>query len=323
MTDYSLSPKKAVLIAGPTASGKSAFALELAARHQGVIINADSMQLYAELSVLSARPSREEEAQAPHRLYGFQPMEQPYSVADWLIRVEAEISAAKAQGLLPIITGGTGLYFQALTRGLAPVPDIPDDIRAAVRLQAQSEGPLAVHRALEHEDPVMAVALQPTDSQRLIRALEVIRATGRSLHAWQKDPAAPPVLPLDQTLPLIVMPDRAMLYQRINARFDLMIEQGGLDEARAILAMGLDPSLPAMKALGLPQLIAHLAGKASLDEAVTTSKTVSRRYAKRQMTWFRNQMSDWVTEESGISDELLSRVSTELKKALDGPPARY
>lgn len=282
----------AILIAGPTASGKSALALDLAARRGGVVINADSMQVYRDLRVITARPSAEEEARAPHRLYGHVDAADTYSAGRWLEDARKALAEAAAGGRLPIVVGGTGLYFKLLTSGLAVVPPIPPEIRAALRERLAAEGAPALHAELARRDPVSAARFGPRDRSRIVRALEVLEATGRPLHAWHRDNAAPPLAP-DRVVKLFLAPDRAALRARIEARFDAMLAAGAVDEVRALAARGLDPLLPAMKAHGVPWLLRHLRGEISLEEAATQAKADTRRYAKRQFTWFRNQLSDW------------------------------
>jgi tRNA dimethylallyltransferase len=283
---------KAVLICGPTASGKSALALELAREFGGVIINADSMQVYAELSIITNRPTPADEACAPHRLYGFRPAREPYSAALWLGDVRAALDEAKREGRLPVIVGGTGLYFKALTEGLSDIPDIPEEIRARYRLLAQEEPPEALHAELLRRDPKTAARLRPTDPQRIVRALEVLEATGRPLAEWQAE-KQPPILPLAQTFPLAVQAERAELYRRCDARFDAMIAGGAIDEARAMAALALGPALPAMRAVGLPPLIAYARGEIVFEEAAERAKTSTRNYAKRQTTWINSNFRTW------------------------------
>jgi tRNA dimethylallyltransferase len=282
----------AILIAGPTASGKSAAALELADRLGGTVINADSMQVYRELAVLTARPSAADLTRAPHRLYGMAPAAEAYSVGRWLEDAARAIAEAAAAGRLPILVGGTGLYFKALTDGLAPIPDVPQEIREHWRRRAEELGPEGLHRELGARDPAMAARLRPSDPQRIARALEVIDATGVSLAEWQGASATPLLAP-DGVVRLVVAPEREPLYAAIDARFDVMMEQGALEEVEALLARGLDHGLPAMRAHGVRELGAYLAGRTSLGEAAAKAKTESRRYAKRQMTWLRRFMKDW------------------------------
>ena len=283
---------KAILIAGPTASGKSAAALDLAQRFGGIVINADSMQVYRELAVLTARPSQAEMQRAPHCLYGTVPASERYSVGRFLEDVAHALRDAKVEGRLPVFIGGTGLYFKALTEGLAQVPDVPPEIRAHWRGEAERIGTEGLHRALQARDPVMAARLRPSDPQRLLRALEVIEATSVSLAEWQGADAAA-VLHPEGLRRIVIAPEREALYAAIDARFDRMIEQGAIEEVRALLALGLDPALPAMRAHGVRELAAYLAGDSSLEAAVEKAKTESRRYAKRQMTWARRFMQDW------------------------------
>ena len=282
----------AILIAGPTASGKSGAALEMAARYGGTIINADSMQVYRELRLLTARPGESDEASAPHRLYGTVGAAEAYSVGRWLDDVANAIEEANNAGSLPIIVGGTGLYFKALTEGLAPVPDIPPEIRARWREEAERLGRGGLLKELVARDPAIAPRLLGGDTQRLVRALEVIDATGISLADWQGT-NAPPILDPSQTLRIVVAPEREPLYAAIDARFDTMMEQGVLEEVQRLLALRLEPGLPAMRAHGVRELATYLAGAVALEDAVAKAKTESRRYAKRQMTWARRFMTDW------------------------------
>lgn len=284
--------KQAVLIAGPTASGKSALALDLAERLGGTIVNADSMQVYDGLRVITARPTPEEEARAPHVLYGHADPAEAYSTGRWLREAEEAIAGIKAEGRVPIVVGGTGLYFKVLTEGLAAVPAIPVEIRENVRERLQRDGVAALYAELTARDPVTAARLMPLDRSRIARALEVVLATGRSISDWHGE-SSEPVLPPSRTVRLFVTLERAQLVARIETRFTAMIEAGALDEVRALAARHLDPLLPAMKAHGVPWLIRHLAGEITLDEAKAGSIMDTRRYAKRQHTWFRGQMKDW------------------------------
>jgi tRNA dimethylallyltransferase len=283
---------RAILIAGPTASGKSALALALAERHGGVVINADSMQVYRELRILTARPSPEEEARVPHALYGFVPASEAYSVGRYVIDAARVIAAARAERRVPIVVGGTGLYFKALLEGLSPMPAVPEAIRARWRGEAQRLGAAALHRVLMQRDPVMAARLRSTDSQRIVRALEVLEATGRSLADWQRLPGQP-VLATEASIRIVVSPDRGELYRRCDTRFEEMLERGALEEVAALRAVALDPQLPAMSALGVAPLLAHLAGDLTLAAAAAQAKADTRRYAKRQLTWLRRNMIAW------------------------------
>jgi tRNA dimethylallyltransferase len=281
-----------ILIAGPTASGKSALALAVAERHRGTIINADSMQVYRDLRVITARPSAAEEAQVPHRLYGHVDAAENYSVGRWCQDARAALDEARRQGRVPILVGGTGLYFKALTQGLSAVPPTPPEIRALVRARCDAEGVTALHAELARRDPVMAERLKPGDRMRIARALEVLEATGRSLADWHRD-GMPAILDPDEALKIFLAVDRDELQRRIDARFDAMLAAGALDEVRALSARGLDPMLPAMKAHGVPWLRRHLAGEISLEAAAEGGKQDTRRYTKRQVTWFRHQMPGW------------------------------
>ncbi|PLX33897.1 MAG: tRNA (adenosine(37)-N6)-dimethylallyltransferase MiaA [Hyphomicrobiales bacterium] len=285
--------KPAVLIAGPTASGKSHIAMFLARQWNGVVVNADSMQVYADLRVLTARPSPEDEASVPHRLYGHVPLTRAYSAGAWLEDVKTVLGEIWSAGQLPVIVGGTGLYFKMLLEGVAPVPDIPEDIREYWRGKAERDGVEALHKILKIRDPLMAARLEPGDPQRMVRALEVLEATGRSLHDWQKDTPSPPLLDEQNCMRFVIAPPREALYERIDARFDWMLAHGGREEAARIAALGLPRSLPAMKALGLKQLLDLQAGDLSEEGAMEKAKTQSRRYAKRQMTWLKSNMISW------------------------------
>ena len=284
--------KRAVLIAGPTASGKSALALELAATINGVIVNADSMQVYRDLRVITARPTVEEEAQAPHTLYGHVDAAENYSSGRWSRDAQAALAAAEAAGQVPIVVGGTGLYFMALTRGLAAVPPVPADIRDAVRARLESEGVEALYAELGERDPEAAQRLKPNDRSRIARALEVVLATGRSLSDWHSQ-AAPAPLDPGGVVAFVLDVDREELGRRIDARFDAMLANGALEEVEKLAARGLDPALPAMKAHGVPWLIRHLRGEIGLEEAADGGKRDTGRYTKRQATWFRHQMPGW------------------------------
>jgi len=292
VTPSQTSPLQAILIAGPTASGKSAAAIELAKRLGGTVINADSMQVYRELAVLTARPAPEEMTTVPHRLYGTVPAAEAYSVGRWLEDAGGAIAEAKRERRVPILVGGTGLYLKLLLEGLSPVPDIPPETRGFWREQSKILGPEGLYRALRSRDPVMTARLRPSDPQRVVRALEVIDATGVSLAEW-KEAAGTPVLHDADILKLVIAPEREPLYAAIDARFDRMIESGAVEEVSVLVALALDPGLPAMRAHGVRELAAYLAGAMTLEEAVTKAKTESRRYAKRQMTWLKRFMADW------------------------------
>jgi len=284
-----------ILIAGPTASGKSALALALAERHGGTVINADSMQVYRDLSIITARPTAEEEARVPHRLYGHVDAAVNFSVGRWCTEFEAVLAEARGEGRAAVIVGGTGLYFSALTRGLAAVPPIPAQIRDDVRGRLAKEGVAALHAELARQDPAAAAHLRPGDRARVTRALEVVLATGRSLLLWHED-NMPARLDPARAAKIFLMPERDALLSRIDSRFDAMMAAGALDEVRTLAARHLDPSLPVMKAHGVPWLIRHLDGAITLAVAVEGAKRDTRQYTKRQATWFRNQLPDfaWV-----------------------------
>jgi tRNA dimethylallyltransferase len=282
----------AVLIAGPTASGKSALALELAERLGGVILNADSMQVYRDLRIITARPTPAEEARAPHRLYGHVDAAENYSVGRWVTDVQAALAEAQREGRLPIVTGGTGLYFKALTQGLTAVPPTPPDLRAAVRARLAAEGPEALHVELAARDPASAARIRPADGVRIVRALEVFAATGRSLADWHHEGMQPVIVP-HRAIKVFLDVPRPELARRIDVRFDAMLAAGALDEVRALDARRLDPTLPAMKAHGVPWLRRHLAGEMALAAAAAEGKKDTRHYTKRQVTWFRHQLPDW------------------------------
>jgi len=294
-----------ILIAGPTASGKSALALAVAERHGGVIVNADSMQVYRDLRIITARPSVAEEGRVPHRLYGHVDAAENYSVGRWCQDVRAVLEEAKSAGHVPVLVGGTGLYFKALTQGLSAVPPTPSDIRAAVRARCDAEGAAALHAELVRRDPLMAARLKPGDRMRIARALEVLEATGRSLADWHRD-GLPAMLDPDEALKIFLVIDRAELLRRIDARFDAMLTAGALDEVRGLVARGLDPMLPAMKAHGVPWLRRHLAGEIGLEEAAAGGKNDTRRYTKRQLTWFRHQMPGWTWLAPGEAERAIT-----------------
>ena len=285
-------PVKAVLIAGPTASGKSALALRLAEKLNGTIVNADSMQVYFDLRVLTARPTPQDEARAPHRLYGHVDAAENYSVGRWCRDVGEVLGDLVGAGRITILVGGTGLYFKALTTGLAAVPPIPPEIRSDVRARLQSEGVAVLHAELARIDPSTGQRLMPNDRARISRALEVMLATGRSLSDWHRE-GMPPLIDATRAAKVFITCERAELVQRIKMRFADMLQAGAFEEVRRLAARKLDPSLPAMKAHGVPWLIRHLSGEITLAAATGGAVMDPRRYAKRQLTWFRNQMKDW------------------------------
>lgn len=283
---------RAILIAGPTASGKSALALRLARERGGIVVNADSMQVYAELEILSARPTPAEMGDVPHRLYGHVAMREGYSVGRFVREAEAVLADVTAQGQLPIFVGGTGLYLKALLEGLSPIPAIPPAIREHWRAEADRLGASKLHRTLAEMDPGTAARLSPTDPQRIVRALEVMDATGRPLWEWQQEPGVP-LIRAEDTERLVVLPDRVALHEQSDARFDQMMGRGALDEARRIMDLDLDPALPGMRALGLRPLMAHLRGEMPLGAAIDEGKAETRRYIKRQATWISGNMKSW------------------------------
>jgi tRNA dimethylallyltransferase len=295
-----VSEPKIILIAGPTASGKSALALVLAERHGGTIINADSMQVYRDLRIITARPTPEEEVRVPHRLYGHVDAAENFSVGRWC--GEAADVLAATQREAAIVVGGTGLYFKALTQGLAAVPPISAQIRSEVRGRLASDGVEALHAELTRRDPAAAARLMPGDRARVTRALEVILATGRSLLLWHEE-NMPARVDAALAAKVFLMPDRDTLLRRIDARFDAMMAAGAMDEARALADRHLDPNLPAMKAHGVPWLIRHRNGEIALAEAVEGGKRDTRQYTKRQATWFRNQLPGfaWVAPEGALT----------------------
>jgi tRNA dimethylallyltransferase len=292
----------AILIAGPTASGKSALGLRIARAFGGTVINTDSMQVYADLRVLSARPTREEEALAPHRLYGNVDGAVNFSVGHFQRQAAAILSEPEA-GALPIFVGGTGLYFRSLDEGISDLPAVPEAIRAKVRAEADGQPTEVLHAALALRDPESARRLRPSDRMRVMRALEIFEATGRSIGSFH-EAREPGPLAGKPLLKIFLAADRAELRQRIDARFVTMMKQGALDEVAALRERRLDPLLPVMRAHGVPGLIAYLDGTISRDEAVQRGQGDTRRYAKRQFTWFRHQMGedwDWTTPEAAWS----------------------
>jgi tRNA dimethylallyltransferase len=280
-------PPSVIVVAGPTASGKSALALELAAARGGTIINADSQQIYRDLTILSARPDATAMARAPHRLYGFLDAAERGSVALWRERALAEIAAAHQSGSLPFLVGGTGLYLRALQGGLASVPVIPAAIRDEAAALYEGIGGAAFRERLADLDPAAADRLPPGDRQRLLRAWEVVHATGKPLGEWQRRGGKSEPF---RFATILIMPPREALYAACDRRFAAMIAAGALEEAKFLMDRGLPPDLPAMKGVGVPELMRHLRGETGLDEAIATAQRATRRYAKRQMTWFRHQI---------------------------------
>ena len=305
-----------VLIAGPTASGKSALALTIAERLGGVVINADSMQVYADLRILTARPTPAEEIRVPHRLYGHVDAAAPYSVGSWLADVERAIEEARGAGLVPIIVGGTGLYFKALMRGLSAIPPVPAAVRSAVRGRLAAEGASTLHAELAKRDPIVAARLRPADGIRVARALEVLEATGRSLADWHR--AAVPTLLDPRAARVFLTIERGELWRRIDRRFEAMMAAGALEEVRALAARRLDPLQPVMKAHGVPPLIRALAGEIALADAIEEAKRDTRRYTKRQLTWYRHQLADWPWMSPAAAQEALLGMAAAVPAAVSG-----
>ena len=291
-----MSENSIVLIGGPTASGKSAFALNLARETGGEIVNADSMQIYAGLSVLTAAPTPEELAASPHHLFGVADAADGWSVGKWLQAAATVLADIAARGRTAIVVGGTGLYFRALTHGLADIPPVPETQREVSALLYAAQGEHEFRDVLAALDPEAEARIESGDRQRLLRAHAVAIATGKSLTAWQTD--TKPTLAEGTWRGVVLDLPRAQLYDRCDARFGLMVENGALEEVAAMEARGLDPALPALKAVGYRELAAHLRGETSLDEALDAARQETRRYAKRQLTWFRNQTPDWEKVES-------------------------
>jgi len=282
-----------ILIAGPTASGKSRLAARLGMTTNSVIINADSMQVYDVLHILTARPKPQDIQKLPHYLYGFVPPSQSFSTGLWLKAVHELLATSELQNRNLIFVGGTGLYFRALGGGLAEIPPIPTDIRDALRQHLQDKGTQKLYEELQRKDKVAAARIKPQDGQRIIRALEVLAATGRPLHDWQQQKSAP-LIDMYRAQKILLLPERATLYQHIERRFDEMLAQGALDEVRALMTLKIDASMPAMKAIGVRELAEVLDGNWSIEQAAERAKITTRHYAKRQMTWFSTQFAtDW------------------------------
>jgi len=303
-----------IVVAGPTASGKSALAIRLAEALDGVVINADSMQVYADLRVITARPGPEDEARVPHRLYGILSAAEKGSAAWWRDRALAEIRATLSAGKMPILCGGTGLYIRALTEGIAEIPAVPATVQAAAKARHAEIGGAAFREELRALDPVTAERLHPGDTQRLQRAWSVARATGRPFSAYQAE-AAEPAGDLDFRIVLVDPPREAQI-DAIDRRFEQMVAVGGLEEVRALASQGLDPDLPAMKALGVPHLIDYIQGKQSLEAAVENAKIATRQYAKRQRTWFRHQIVPEIRIERQFSESTFAENFPEIRKVV-------
>jgi len=280
-----------IIIGGPTGSGKSALALDLAERIGGAIVNADSMQQYRDLRIITARPTLNDHRRAPHFLYGHLPAEKPGSVGQWLRQATRVIDEIKSQERTPIVVGGTGLYLRALLRGIADVPDVPSEIRVATSERFDELGVPGFHQELTKRDPEQAALLEPGDRQRLIRAAEVLEATGKSLLYWRAQPRQHVLLP-EPIVGVALMPPRAALHGRIEQRLQAMIDAGAFDEIEALRSKKLSPDLPLMKAVAVPELLAHLEGRLDLVTAVERAAAKTRQFAKRQMTWLRHQLPE-------------------------------
>jgi tRNA dimethylallyltransferase len=302
-----------IVVAGPTASGKSAAALAVAEAFGGTVINADSMQVYRELPVLTAQPSAADRARAPHVLYGVLPAAERCTAGRWREMALREIAAAQAAGRLPIVTGGTGLYLKALLEGLAPIPDVPAHVRAETASLHERLGAERFHATLAERDPAMAARLAPGDTQRVRRAYEVVAATGRSLASFQAEtaPAA------GAFVPLLLMPPRAALNAACDARCRAMIAAGALEEVRGLLAQGLSPELPAMKALGVRELVRHLRGELDFETALALFQQATRQYAKRQYTWFRHQLRGAQVWDAQFSESIKVEIFSFIRKSVD------
>jgi tRNA dimethylallyltransferase len=304
---------RAILIAGPTASGKSALAQEIARRVGGAVVNADSMQVYRDLRILTARPTKEEERSLRHELFGHVDAGETYSVGRWLADFRRVLETLAQEGSIPIVAGGTGMYFKAALHGLSDIPQVPAPIREKVRAEAEGAPPELLHARLMERDPETAARLRPSDPQRILRALEVLEATGKPLASFQGARMAP-LLDEAECLAFFLAPPREELYARIDARFDAMLREGALDEVRALEARGLDPALPAMRAHGAPHLIRFIRGELPLEEATRRGKLDTRHYAKRQFTFARHQLPSfrWLApSETEAAVEAASRFARE------------
>jgi tRNA dimethylallyltransferase len=279
---------RCILIAGPTASGKSGLAVDLARRHNGIVINADSMQIYDVLNVLTARPSADDMANVEHLLFGHIHPSTPYSIAKWLHEASSAISSVEGKGMTPILVGGTGLYFKALLEGLSPVPEIDGEIRRHLRERSETDVG-GLYSELQQLDPVSHGLLRPSDSQRIVRALEVVKSTGKTLPWWQERDTDTGFLAGKKPNKILLMPERLLLHERIEQRFKSMIDHGALEEVRQLIGLGIDENMPPMRAIGVRQLAGHIAGDLTIDEAIELSVIATRQYAKRQTTFFRHQ----------------------------------
>lgn len=311
----SLSKKPIIVIGGPTASGKSTTALDVAREFDGVVINADSMQIYDGLHIVTARPSVEDEQAAPHRLYGVMDPSETCSAGMWARLCVAEIERTWAEGRLPVVTGGTGLYIKTLVEGISQLPDIPDDIRNHIRKRADVEGTAVLFEELCAKDPEMGARLKPADTQRICRALEVWETTGKSLAVLQREIKPEPAIDASFAT-YVIIPEREILYQRCDSRFDKMIEMGVLDEIREFETRKLDPKVPAMKALGVPELLSVVRGEDSLESAKIKAQQATRRFAKRQCTWFRNQVAHAEIFNAQYSESLRDQIYKKIRQFL-------
>lgn len=295
------------LIAGPTASGKTALALHLAKSHNIVIINADSAQVYSDLPVLSAQPTLDEQASAPHKLFGYLDGATACSAARWAADAKVEIAAAHSAGRLPVLVGGTGLYLRTLLDGIAPIPEINAKLRAEIRALPVTES----YKRLQTTDAAMADSLGPTDSSRIARALEVVEGTGRSIAEWREEKTTGGISDAVDLHPLVLLPPRDWLYERCDRRFDMMMNGGAVDEVKALLGRNLPTDAPIMRAIGVPEISTILSGEVTREDAIIRGKIATRQYAKRQFTWFRNQSpTHWLRWEIEINDSNLSEVET-------------
>lgn len=304
-----------LVIAGPTASGKSGLALRIAEELNGVVINADSMQVYSDLHILTARPGAEDEARVPHILYGYLDGATACTAAAWAADAANEIETAVAANQLPIVVGGTGLYLKALMEGLADIPEIPSEVRQAARRMRIEDGNDTLYASLKEKDPVGAAKLKSKDRQRILRAWEVVEATGTPLYEWQKKAQAKPLIDASY-MRVLFQPQRDTLYAACNSRFEAILDAGALDEVATLIARKLDPALPVMKALGVPELAAFLAGESSREDAVTKAKQHTRNYAKRQMTWFRGQFSASETINAQYSESIFNEIFPKIRQNL-------
>ena len=302
---------KLIIVAGPTASGKSALALAIAEACRGTIINADSMQVYRDLRVLTARPDDAALAAAPHRLDGILDGSELCSAARWAALAHGEIAAAQAAGRLPIVVGGTGLYLRTLLNGIAAVPAIPAPVREAARARHREIGGAAFRAELAALDPAAAARLPDGDSQRLVRAYEVVQATGRTLGDWQR--AGAKGVPQYDSRRFVLLPPRERLYAACDGRLEAMIRAGALDEVQALVARRLAPDLPIMKAVGVPELARHLSGESDLASAIAAAQTATRQYAKRQYTWFRHQLADAAILDAQLSHSFYALICQKIR----------